>query len=171
MKPSRIVSAILAMLCVWWIATGHLSAQSIPLSTQQLTLQSDVVAVGTVAATQCEWSAGKTRITTRVTITVREFLKGGGGEQQITVLTPGGEIGDVGELYCGAARFQKDEEVVVFAKRQQGPAMQVAGGAMGKFTIERDKTTQVLMTAPGITLDNLRSQVRSAVQAPVPEEK
>jgi hypothetical protein len=171
MKPSRIVSAILAMLCVGWISIGHLSAQSIPLSTQQLTLQSDVVAVGTVSATQCEWNANKTRINTRVTIAVREFLKGGGVEQQITVLTPGGEIGDVGELYCGAARFQKDEEVVVFAKKQTGPAMQVAGGAMGKFTIERDKATQVLITAPGMTLDNLRTQVRSAAQAPVPEEK
>ena len=171
MRPTCTVPAILAMLCVWWIATGQLSAQSIALSTQQLTLQSDVVAVGTVSATQCEWNADKTRITTRVTIAVREFLKGGAGEQRITVLTPGGEIGDVGELYCGAARFQKDEEVVVFAKKQQGPVMQVAGGGMGKFTIERDKATQVLMTAPGMTLDNLRTQVRSAAQAPVPEEK
>ncbi len=171
MQSTRNALAILATLCACFIATGHLSAQSVQLSTQQLTLQSDVVAVGTVSETQCEWNADKTRITTRVTIAVREFLKGGSGEQQITLLTPGGEIGDVGELYCGAARFREDEEVVVFAKKLQGPAMQIAGGAMGKLTIERDKTTQVMMTAPGVTLDNLRSQVRSAAQAPVPEEK
>ncbi len=173
MKQSRCATAILAAIstCAWWILTAPLTAQSISHSTQQLTLQSDVVAIGTVSATQCEWNADKTRIATRVTIAVSEFLKGGAGERQITLLTPGGEIGDVGELYCGAARFLKDEEVVVFAKVQQGPAMQVAGGAMGKFTIERDRTTHAPMAASGITLDNLRSLVRSATQARVPQEK
>ncbi len=173
MKQTRCGAACLAAIstCAWLILTAPLSAQTISPSTQQLTLQSDVVAVGTVSATQCEWNADKTRIATRVTIAVSEFLKGGAGGQQITLLTPGGEIGDVGELYCGAARFKKDEEVVVFARKHQGTAMQVAGGAMGKFTIERDKTTHVPMTASGITLDNIRSQVRSALQAPAPEEK
>jgi hypothetical protein len=140
-----------------------------PLSTEALAACSDVVAIGTVADMQSAWASNKTRIVTRVTITVREFLKGGTGEQQITILTPGGEIGEVGELYCGAARFQPDEEVVVFARKTTGQEMQVAGGALGKMTINRE--ANVMMAAPGVTLDHLRSQVRSAAQAPRPEEK
>jgi hypothetical protein len=171
MKHSHGFTAILAafLLCAWSATTAELTAQTVPLSTEALTARSDVVAIGTVADMQSAWASNKTRIVTRVTIAVREFLKGGAGEQQLTILTPGGEIGDVGELYCGAARFQRDEEVVIFARKTAGTEMQVAGGALGKLTLSRE--ANVLMAAPGVTLDHLRSQVRSAVQAPRPEEK
>jgi hypothetical protein len=156
-------------LCAFWTTTAELVAQTATLSTETLTARSDVVAIGTVADLQSAWASNKTRIVTRVTIAVREFLKGGNGEQQLTIVTPGGEIGDVGELYCGVARFQRDEEVVVFARNTTGKEMQVAGGALGKLTLNRE--ANVMMAAPGVTLDHLRSQVRSAVQAPSPEEK
>ena len=173
MKPTRGTIAVLAAFCtlVWWTQTADVSAQSRALSTQELAVRSDVVAIGTVAGMNCEWSSDKTRIVTRVTIAVREFLKGGVGEQELTIVTPGGEIGDVGELYCGAARFHMEEEVVVFAKKGEGATMNVAGGATGKFTIERDRITQAMMVAPGISLQDLRAQVKTAIQAPVPEEK
>jgi hypothetical protein len=141
------------------------------LTTEQLTNQAEVVALGKVSTLKSEWNAARTRIVTRVTIAVHEFLKGGGGEQQLTILTPGGEIGEVGELYCGSARFKPEEEVVVFAKKAQGQEMQVAGGAMGKVTVERDKATQVMMASPGMTLDNLRLKIKTAAQARTPEEK
>ena len=155
------IAALVAFSClVWCTPTSNLPAQSKALSTQELTSRSDVVVIGTVSGMQSEWNSEKTRITTRVTIDVREFLKGGNGEQQITVLTPGGEIGDVGEMYSGAARFRHHEEVVVFGHKKTGHDHEVVGGDQGKVPVIEDKLTREKTVHRGIRLEDFRSEVR-----------
>ena len=159
--------AILAL--VWWgFGSAALFGQSKILTTNDLTNQADVVAVGNVAAMKAEWSADKTRIVTRVTVSVREYLKGG-GETQMSILTPGGEIGEIGEIYSGAARFTDNEEVVVFAKRGANREFRLTGGAQGKTTITRDKTSGAMMVGPEMKLEEFVSSVKTALQAPAPE--
>lgn len=162
--------AILALLC-WGFESAALFAQSTILTTTELTNQADVVAVGKVASTKSEWNADRTRIFTRVTIAVRECLKGSATGQQLTLLTPGGEIGEVGEFYSGSVRFQQEEEVVVFAKGQADREMHLAGGAQGKITVTRDAATGMTTVGSGIRLDDFRLQVKSAIQAPSPERR
>ena len=162
--------AVLAL--VWWgFEAAPLFGQSRIMTTSDLTNQADVVAVGKVSAMKSEWNADKSRITTRVTIAVGEYLKGSGVEKELTLLTPGGEIGEVGELYSGAARFRQEEEVVIFAKGQAGREMHLAGGAEGKMEVTRDKDTGELTVSPGMTLGEFRSLVKSVIQAPAPEER
>jgi len=145
-------------------------SQSRVLTTQELTDQSDVVAVGTVSAVQSEWNADKTRIITRVNIRVREFLKGGEPDQSLVVVTPGGEVGDVGEIYSTTVRFNRDEEVVVFAHRKSGRHHEVAGGNQGKVSIREDRETGMKTVQRGVRLEDFCTQVRSASQAARPEE-
>jgi hypothetical protein len=173
MKPPRGTIAILAavMFLVWGIPTADVSAQSIPMTTQELTNRSDIVTIGTVRRMQCEWNAAKSRIFTRVTIAVREFLKGDDGKQQITIVTPGGEIGEVGELYCGAARFRNNEEVVVFARKKGGQDHEVVGGDQGRIPVIEDRSTGMKTVLRGIRLDDFRSAIKSAAQAARPGEK
>lgn len=160
--------AILAL--VWWgLGSGALFGQSKILTTNDLTNQADVVAVGNVAAMKAEWSADKTRIFTRVTVSVREYLKGG-GETQMSILTPGGEIGEIGEIYSGTARFKDDEEVVVFARKKSGRDHVLVGGDQGKVPVIEEKTSGVKKVHGGVRLDDFRTQVRSAAQAIRPEE-
>jgi hypothetical protein len=141
------------------------------LTTKELTEQSDVIAVGKVKTLNSEWNANRTRITTRVRIDVREFLKGGGADHALVVMTPGGEIGDVGEIYSGTARFRRDEEVVVFARKKSGGDHEVTGGGEGKVLVHEEKTTGMKTVLKNVPLDDFRSQVMSAAQAMMPGEK
>ena len=157
MKTRASSLTLLAILVFFFPALEStvLFGQSRILGTNDLANQSDVVAVGRVAAIRAEWNADKSRILTRVTLSVSEFLKGG-DEQAISILTPGGEIGEVGELYFGAPRFAQDEEVVVFVKRGPNRAYTVTGGAQGKAGIllsssvrgARDRPSSARRSAP-----------------------
>jgi hypothetical protein len=159
--------AILAL--VWWgLESGALFGQSKMLTTDDLTFQADVVAVGNVTAMKAEWNTDRTRIVTRVTVSVREYLKGG-GETQMSILTPGGEIGEIGEMYSGAVRFTNNEEVVVFVKRGANRELRLTGGAQGKATITRDKTNGAMMVGPDMKLEEFVSNVKTALQAQTPE--
>lgn len=161
--------AILALVC-WGFESPALFGQSKILTTTDLTNQAEVVAVGKVATMKPEWSADKTRIYTRVTVSIREYLKGG-GEQQMSILTPGGEIGEIGEIYSGTAQFHRDEEVVVFARKKSGKDYEVAGGSQGRIPINEEKGTGMKTVFRNTSLDDFRSQVKSAAQAIVPGEK
>ena len=157
---------------VWWVLAGAVAcAQSRILTTQELTDQSDVVAVGKVSAMKSEWNADKSRIITRVNINVREFLKGDGSDQSLVVVTLGGEVGDVGEFYSSTVRFNRDEEVVVFARKKSGRDHEVMGGSQGRVPIQEDNMTGVKTVQRGIRLDDFCKQVKSAIQAAAPEEK
>jgi hypothetical protein len=148
-----------------------LYTQSKVLRAEELTYRAEVVAVGQVSSMKSEWNADRTRITTRVTIAVHEYLKGGDTEKQLVVLTPGGEVGDVGEWYSGAARFNREEEVVVFAKKREGREYELAGGSQAKIRVVRDKRSGEKLVSPGYRLDDFRAQVRSAAQAGRPGER
>lgn len=161
------------MLVLVWavLALPVAFAQSRVLTTQELTDQSDVVAVGKVSAMKSEWNPDKSRIITRVSINVREYLKGGGSDQSLDVVTLGGEVGDVGEIYSSTVRFYRDEEVVVFARKKSGRDHEVAGGPQGRVAIHEERGTGVKTVQRGMRLDDFRLQVKSAIQAPMPEEK
>ena len=161
------------MLVLLWavLALSVAFTQSRVLTTQELTDQSDVVAVGKVSAMKSEWNSDKSRIITRISINVREYLKGGGSDQSLDVVTLGGEVGDVGEIYSSTVRFYRDEEVVVFARKKSGRDHEVAGGPQGKVAVHADKATGAKTVQQGLRLDDFRLQVKSAIQAPKPEEK
>jgi hypothetical protein len=160
-------------LVLVWAVLAHPAAfcQSRALTTQELTDQSDVVAVGKVSAMKSEWNSDKSRIVTRVDINVREFLKGGGSDQSLVVVTLGGEVGDVGEIYSSTARFYRDEEVVVFALKKSGRDHEVAGGSQGRVPIHVERGTGVKTVKRGIRFDDFRAQVISAARASRPGEK
>ena len=172
MKTQASSSAPFVILALfsWGLTATPLFGQSRVLSAADLTNQADVVAVGKVSATKSEWNADKTRIVTRVTVAVSEFLKGG-GDPQMSIITPGGEIGEAGEMYFGAPRFAENEHVVVFVKGGPNRQYRVAGGAQGKITVTQDATTGVMMAGAAVKLDELVSNVKSATQALRPEEQ
>jgi hypothetical protein len=127
---------------------------------EDLTRGSDVIAVGKVKELKSEWVSGKKAIVTRVTIDVSEFLKGGAG-QTVTVLVPGGEVDGVGEWYSHTARFKKDEDIVLFAKKQGTSDLHVTGGESGKLIITKDARTGAFVVEGGTALDDLKKRVRS----------
>ena len=106
---------------------------------QKLSQQADVVLKGKVVKKDAAWNQNKSRIFTKVTLHVDEYLKGHEKQKTIEITYPGGEVGDVGELYTHMATFEAKEEVLVFLKKdKKNNSFQVLHGHEGKIKIVRD---------------------------------
>ncbi len=140
-------------------------AQISSVTTAELTRQADVVAVGRVSSLLPEWNETRTRIRTRVVISVSEFVKGSNAGSTLTVYVPGGEIDGVGEMYSDMPAFRKDEDVMVFAAKDKNERYHVAGGVEGKYSIKTDAATGARLVSGVAPLAQIVAQVRSAVEA------
>ncbi len=153
--------AFIAGLCSLVLAPRTLS-QAKPVAIDDLARQSEVVAVGKVTGMRGEWDQNKTRIVTRVTVEVSEYLKGNAGTV-MTITAQGGEVDGVGEWYSHTARFQKDDHVVVFAEKDKKGNLRVARGEQGKLDIKKDPQTSIERVSNQMTLDDFKAEVKRAM--------
>ena len=137
-------------------------AQSKKLSTDELVQSSEVVAHGKVRELKSEWNEARSRIRTRITLSVDDYLKGN-GDGAMEIFVPGGEIGSVGEVYSHVAKFTKDEEVVVFAKKDRQGRFRVSGGSQGKFTVTKDERSGRNVVSQYWLLDDFRAKIQKLV--------
>ena len=160
---NHVFPAILAALVLALSVTSVL-AQDKRMTVDDLAKNADAVVVGKVTAVHSEWSSDRSRIFTRVTIGVDEYLKGQENGGAITLLTPGGEIGDVGEIYSHMPTFRTDEHVLVFVEKDKQGLYRVSGGNLGKFTIEKDQATGREFVAGRTLLEQFVANVRKATR-------
>ena len=131
---------------------------------EQLSDQSDMVVVGKVSEIHSKWNKDKSRIYTDVTVAVEEFVKGSETGKTVVVTHPGGEVGGVGEWYSYAPKFTKDEEVLLFAKRDKENNLQVTKGQEGKFRITKDEVTGKRTVGSFYSLNDLSSRIKSIIK-------
>lgn len=94
------------------------------------------IVVGKVVAQQSAWDANRERILTYNTFRVEQTLKGAPA-QEITIITPGGTVGDIAQDYVGVPRFNTGGEHVVFVKNTKaGPT--VLYFDQGAYRVEKD---------------------------------
>ena len=107
MKTGLVISISLLLMT----APGSTQAQAreLPL----LVRTAPNIAVGKVRSVVSRFSAGGHTIVTEITIEVLESLKGNVG-QRVTLLEPGGLVGDVLQRVSGVPSFQPDEQVLLF---------------------------------------------------------
>lgn len=139
--------------------------QSAVLTTEELVQRADVVVVGKVTAMSSAWNSDRSRIYTRVTISVSQQIKGETSENSATVSIPGGEVDGIGEFYSHTASFKMDEEVVVFATKDRQGQLQVTGGNEGKTTVTKDETTGLRMVSDREPMGVFTSRLKRVVQA------
>ncbi len=130
---------------------------------EQLARKAEVIAIGTVAELRSGWNEKHSRIYTDVILSVNEYMKGIQTAKTITIRCPGGEVGDVGELYSGTASFRTAEEVMVFASKGTSENYHVVGGNQGKFSIATDKMTGAKVVEGGVPLEVLKGRVKNAI--------
>lgn len=163
-----------------------LLAQDVPA----LTKSSSAVVRGTVKSIEARWSKDGGRIMTDVVLDVSETWVGT-PLKTVTVMQPGGVVGEVGQQVHGTARFAVGEEVVVFLEPRGGNYL-VTGMFQGKFRVEtssdgkaryarQDGESEATLVDPAtrqathadtlvLPLDTLRSQVLAAAGAKAPVE-
>lgn len=135
----------------------------------------------------------RTRIVTDLTLRIDEVLKGQLAETTFTVTLPGGRSGDFVMKIPGMPQFRQGEEVVLFLERTS-TSYAVSGLQQGKFSILREPLSGQKVALRGYdagialatrdrdgalaieevdgqgdirTLDDLRREVRTALERPV----
>ena len=157
---------ILPVLLAIVFVAGSLRAQTRARSPEDLARRAEVVAVGKVSSLASQWSADHSRIFTHVTLAVNQYIKGGGAGQPLVLVVAGGEVGAVGEVYSHMPTFRQDEDVLVFAEKDNTGSYRVSGGHDGKFHLERDETTGKLYVG-NRALDEVTASLRKAVSVQI----
>ncbi|HKB86353.1 MAG TPA: hypothetical protein VKD08_09305 [Ignavibacteriaceae bacterium] len=136
-------------------------SQSNQAEVKALSRGADVILTGKVTKQQSEWAQNKSRIITKTTIQVDEYLKGNGTNGVVVINHPGGEVDGVGELYSHMPEFQNEEEVLLFLKKDnKSNDYKVFAGEDGKISLLKDNSG-VIMTASKISLSSLKAQIKS----------
>ncbi len=140
------------------------SAQDDTSRIKKLSRGADIILTGKVTKKNSSWNANKTKIYTRTTLQVDEYLKGKNNGNTVEITSPGGEVGDVGELYTHMPTFEEKEEVLVFLKRDdKSQSYQVFSGEEGKITVIDDEKTKEKTTRSNQSIKALKSQIKSYV--------
>ena len=140
-------------------------SQTKPTDIKNLSVEADVILTGKVTKQNSSWNKDKTRIYTDVTLEVEEYLKGNNSNKTLVVTTPGGEVGEVGELYTHMPRFSKDEEVLLFVKKdKQETNYKVLNGEDGKMTLYTDKKTGEKITSSNKKISKLKKEIKNYVE-------
>src|SRR6185312_1837956 len=134
----RLPSALLALLvAAGWPGAARASL-ILALDLPAMVGRADQIAVVDVAAVRADWNARHDRILTTVDLTVVDGWKGGLVKgTHLTVLQPGGTVGDVTTTVDGMPQFAPGERVLVFL---HGPATRatVVGLTQGKRPLRHD---------------------------------
>lgn len=177
------------MLSVFAVAVAH-ATTLLALDVPALTKGSSAVVRAKVKSVEARWTKDGGRIMTDAVLEVTEPWKGAPGKV-ITVMQPGGVVGEVGQQVHGTAKFTVGEDVVVFLE-PRGDRYLLTGMLQGKFKVETSSDgkavfarqalegdamlidpaskQQVQPNAVVLPLDTLRAQVLAASGAKAPNE-
>lgn len=124
----------LVPLALLAIAGPALAAVALPATVEDLARDSDAVVRGRVERVTARWTPDGKRIFTYAEIRPSGVLRGT-APALMTVITPGGVVGNIGQRVDGVAAFAQGEDVVLFAHRAEAGVYRVTGLAQGKFSV------------------------------------
>ena len=151
------------------ILSGFYFSSLAQLSSSEIKIlseKSDVILTGKVTHQTSSWNENKTRIYTHATIQVDDYIKGNNGRNSVSVIYPGGEVGDIGEMYSHMPRFEKNEEVLLFLKKDtKNTSFKVVNGEDGKISVTTDPKTGEKVTSSKRHLSSLTAQIKNYIDS------
>ena len=140
-------------------------AQSTSSEVESMSKNADVIITGKVAEQNACWNENKTRIYTQATIQVEEYLKGSNNGNSLVITYPGGEVGEIGEMYSHMPRFEDNEEILVFLKKDKNSTdYKVYNGENGKMSVISDPQTGEKITTSNVKITSLKAQIKSYIK-------
>ncbi len=131
-----VVISITALLTV----SPAVSASMEKKSVEDLTREADVILIGNIVDVDSKWGLERDKIYTYSTVSVERYIKGGTGEENLTIISEGGRIGTLFIWVEDTPTFLKDETVLVFLKKS-GKEYSVVGMSQGKYTLKNGVLT------------------------------
>lgn len=140
MRAKRMFLLSLAVGC--FQASSGWAATLRALKLADLVRGADVIFVGTAVSSVSAWNADHSRIYTRTTFQVEEYLKGHAGET-IAIETLGGGVGGIGMRVPGMPTFNVKQKHLLFVRTGRVTGThRVLGWAQGDFRVHRDPRTR-----------------------------
>jgi hypothetical protein len=137
-----ITTLIFFILIVTFSLTQQSAAIMLPLSTENLTGESELIISGDVKQVKSEWGEDKKSIFTFATVTVRETIKGKASDKTLKIMYEGGEIDGIGMKVSDVAIPEVGKNVLLFLKpaktRQLETIYKNVGKAQGQYKIDKD---------------------------------
>jgi hypothetical protein len=100
------------------------------------------IIVGRLVSQESNWDANRQRILTYSKFQVEKTLKGSAAKE-ITIVTPGGTVGDIAQDYVGVPRFRTGDENVVFVRNTTlGPT--VLYFDQGAYRVDKDGEERIV---------------------------
>ena len=130
------------LLFILFAATPVVLALMQKIRVEDLTKEADVIVIGDIKEVESRWSLGRTTINTYVTLSVENYIKGGEGQETLTIITQGGSKWGFTVWVEDTAFFTKNEKVLVFLKKA-GHEYSVAGWAQGKYIVENEDVRDI----------------------------
>lgn len=142
------VASLLGVL-TFGIAAPVRASLVLALDLPTMVSRAEHVAVVDVASVKSDWDARHEQILTTIDLVVVESWKGGDApSSHLTVVQPGGTVGDLTQTIHGMTRFVPGERAVVFLSGRP-ERLTVVGMAQGKRGVRRDDATgRFLVHAP-----------------------
>ena len=137
-------------------------AQLTSSGVENMSKNADLILTGNDVEQNSSWNENNTRIYTQATIRVEEYIKGSNNSGLVIVSYLGGEVGDVGEMYSHMPRFENNEEVLVFLKKDdKNTNYKVVNGEEGKINVLMDPKTGEKVTTSNVQINTLKAQIKS----------
>ncbi|MEC8025711.1 MAG: hypothetical protein VX223_17400 [Myxococcota bacterium] len=155
--------AILAFTSLCLLAFTASATTVLKVSVEQMTVASDTIVHGVVRSSRAETIRDNPRhIQTVVNIDVRQLIRGARGTREITLILPGGRVGDWAMHIPGMPSFIAEEEVVLFLEKTS-KNWAICGLSQGKFTVipAKDGTKVVQRNLDGIHMVDKTSRTTS----------
>jgi hypothetical protein len=160
-KINRLLAAAIIMGCLNFTMFAQKESDKI----QKLAREADVILAGKVINKESRWNEARTSIYTKTTLQVDEYLKGQTSKKSIEIRYPGGEVGEIGEIYSHMPKFENNEEVLLFLKLdQKNNGYKVLHGEEGKFTVINDEVTKEKITSSKMPFNSLKEQIKSIIK-------
>jgi hypothetical protein len=163
MRRVKVALVSIAIIVVGLTAWTDLEAATVePLSMDEMAQRAEMIFVGRVIGSRADWNTQRTRIYTYVTLEVERFIKGGGGDNQITIRLWGGRVGGFTSVVPGTPQFTRGEEVLLFCAGSGARIPTVLGLSLGKFTLKSDATGDAVLKRDisGLVFANYRTDSR-----------
>jgi hypothetical protein len=142
----------------------HSLAQQIATELKVLSKGADLILTGKVVKQTSSWNEDRTRIYTKASIQVSEYIKGNNTESTVIVNYPGGEVGEIGETYSHMPSFKDNEEVLVFLKKDKNNIdYKVFNGEEGKISVIYDPRSGEKITTSNVRINSLKTQIENHI--------
>lgn len=130
-------------------------------SLEDLVRMSDHIVGAKVQSIRSEWNDDQTQIFTTVTIQVGNVYSGRVADSStVTVVVPGGVVGNLAMEVEHAPTFAVGEEVVLFLTDVDSKTCRVSGWEAGKFTVKAGQVAE-----KGISLLQFEKQLGAAIKS------